>query len=260
MIEHAYRHARSLGLQLWCQDEAGPYSTKPYAGTAWVPQGRPLRQDHEYLPNGTAKLLTLLQPSTGTVLVKGVTSATNAVIHPWLKAELMAFLATIPPVDMTPTPANRPQWEPWQAGLTIRPTLPAELPPLRMLLIWDNLIGHKTAELVLWLFDNGIMPLYTPVAGSWLNMAESIQRILVRRALGGQHPDNPGEIIQWLEHTAAAWNRNPTPFIWGGKRAVRRDRSRQRRHALGGSGACTIRPIRRQPLIQQWQRANQVTH
>jgi transposase len=37
----------------------------------------------------------------------------------------------------------------------------------------------------LWLCAHGIMPLYTPLGGSWLNMAESIQRILKRRALEG---------------------------------------------------------------------------
>ncbi|WP_406585131.1 hypothetical protein [Deinococcus aetherius] len=52
-----------------------------------------------------------------------------------------------------------------------------------MWLVLDNLTGHKTPDLVCWLMRQGIMPLYTPVAGSWLNMAESIQRILVRRAL-----------------------------------------------------------------------------
>jgi len=43
------------------------------------------------------------------------------------------------------------------------------------------------------------MPLYTPLGGSWLNMAESMQRILVRRALSGQYPQSPQEIIDWLE-------------------------------------------------------------
>ena len=52
-----------------------------------------------------------------------------------------------------------------------------------MLLVLDNLAGHKTPEFVDWLLANGIMPLYTPLGGSWLNLAESIQRILKRRAL-----------------------------------------------------------------------------
>ncbi len=52
--------------------------------------------------------------------------------------------------------------------------MPAELPPLRMLLVWDNLTGHKTTEMVVWLCQHGIMPLYTPLGGSWLNMAEVV--------------------------------------------------------------------------------------
>ena len=47
-------------------------------------------------------------------------------------------------------------------------TLPHELPPLRLFLVWDNLAGHKTPDLVLWLCAHGIMPLDTPVGGSWL--------------------------------------------------------------------------------------------
>lgn len=252
MIERAYRQATELGLLLWCQDEAGPYPTTPYAGISWRPKGQPARHAHEYLPAGTAKLLTLLHPASGQVRVKGVTSSTNGVVHAWLQTELQAILALAPAVDMTPSAAHRPAWEVWQAGLTIKPTLPSDLPPLRLLLIWDNLAGHKTPELLLWLFRHGIMPLYTPLGGSWLNMAESIQRILKRRALSGHHPTTPAQIMAWLEATANGWNRMPTPFIWGGKRAVRRRRSRARWHAQDGSGACTRRPIRRKTTVEKW--------
>jgi hypothetical protein len=130
-----------------------------------------------------------------------------------------------------------------------------------MLLIWDNLKGHHTPEMVLWLFEHGVMPLYTPVGGSWLNMAESIQRILVRRALEGLNPQSPAEIITWLEAIGRGWNEDPTPFEWGGKRAARRERSRNRRHAIGGSGACSRRPIRATPnLVRKWQSSCQLTH
>jgi hypothetical protein len=79
------------------------------------------------------------------------------------------------------------------------------------------------------------MPLYTPIGGSWLNMAESVQRILVRRALSGQYPQSAQEIIGWLEQTVAGWNQTPTPFVWNGKRRRRRERAKLRR--LGGSKA-----------------------
>jgi hypothetical protein len=109
------------------------------------------------------------------------------------------------------------------------------LPPPRLILIWDNLAGHKSEGIVEWLLEQGVVPLYTPLSGSWLNMAESVQRIVVRRALAGQHPQSAHEIIQWLEETVTGWNRAPTPFIWKGKRHARRDRPRARR--MGGSGA-----------------------
>lgn len=245
MIERAHRLGEALGLAVWDQDEAGPYQTLPYPGAGWRPGGHPARRPHEYVRDGTAKLLTLFHPATGQVRVKGVTSTTNAVLHGWLKDELTAILATLPQAVPSAQEPTRALWEAWRVGLTAQVTMPTELPPLRLLLIFDNLVGHTSADLLCWLFAHGVMPIYTPLGGSWLNMAESIQRILKHRALDGQHPATPREIIDALEATARAWNRDPTPFVWGGKRAARRQRARERRHAQGGSGAVTARPIRR---------------
>jgi DDE superfamily endonuclease len=228
----AYRWAESAGIPLWCQDEAGPYQTVPYPGASWQPEGDPQRQPHEYVRAGTAKLLTLFRPATGEVRGNGVTSSANAVLHPWVQAQLSAILATSP-ADLT-SEVLRPPLARWATWLGHAPRDP--LPPLRLILIWDNLAGHLSWAMVDWLFQHGVMPLYTPLSGSWLNMAESMQRIIVRRALAGQHPQTPQEIIAWLEETVAGWNRAPTAFVWGGKRQARRARARQRR--IGGSAAC----------------------
>ena len=203
-----------MGLPVWCTDQAGPFQTMPYAGQSWRPEGKPARQPHEYLRDGTAKILTLFRPADGKVRLGGVTTCTNAVLHPWLKRELAVVLASTPKpqAKAATTEVSRKAWERWQDGLTIKPTLLPELPPLRMLLVLDNLAGHKTPAFVCWLFEHGIMPLYTPVGGSWLNMAESIQRILKRRALNGQHPTDVGQIVAWFEAVAAHWNAAPTPF------------------------------------------------
>jgi len=183
---------------------------------------------------GTAKLLTLFRPATGEVRGKGVTNAPNAVLHPWLQEQLAQIvqeaqeapaLPAAAPEDLSPLR----RWETWLD------TVPAGLPPIRLFVVWDNLAGHKTPTLVAWLLAQGIVPLYTPLSGSWLNMAESVQRILVRRALDGQHPQTNQEVIAWLEATVRGWNRAPTPFTWGGKRHERRLRARARR--LAGSGA-----------------------
>ncbi|MBV9280433.1 MAG: hypothetical protein JOZ41_10165 [Chloroflexi bacterium] len=170
MTEAAYRQEE---LPVWTEDEAGPYQTVPYPGCQWHPDGQPARYPHEYAREGTAKQLTLFCPRSGEVRVKGVRSAPNAVLHPWLHAELTAILATLPEPAVLPPEENRRRWERWQEGLSVRITLPLELPPLRMLLVWDNLTGHYTADFVLWLFARGIMPLFTPLSGSYLNMAEA---------------------------------------------------------------------------------------
>ena len=230
---------------MWAQDEAGPYQAIPQPGASWQPAGQPVRHPHEYVRGGTAKLLTLFRPATGEVRAAPVARAPNAVLHPWLKRELERIVAGLPLPPATDPAATRAVWEGWQAGLTVRFTLPDALPPLRGLLVWDNLTGHHSADLVCWLCAHGILPLYTPLGGSWLNMAESVQRILVHRALAGQHPQTAEQLMVWLAATVRGWNAAPTPFVWGGPRQQRRWRARQRRHALGGSGAITHRPIPR---------------
>ena len=223
-------------MPVWCQDEAGPYQAIPQPGAGWAPAGKPDLRPHEYIRGGTAKLLTLFRPATGEVRAKGVTNAPNAVLHPWLQAELSQVLATLPPI--TGPEDERPPLARWATWLGHEPT--EALPPLRLLLIWDNLAGHLSWSIVRWLLHHGVMPLYTPLSGSWLNMAESVQRILVRRALEGHHPQSQDDLITWLDDTVAGWNANPTPFVWHGKRYERRQRARQRR--LGGSPSTLAHP------------------
>ena len=117
-----------------------------------------------------------------------MTSAPNAVLHPWLQGELAQILAALPAMT-THERARRP------------------------LLIWDNLAGHTSWPMVRWSFQRGVLPLYTPLSGAWLHLAEAVQRILVARALAGQHPRTQAELLGWLEETVAGGNRAPTPFV-----------------------------------------------
>jgi transposase len=250
LIERAYRTGEALGLQVWCEDEAGPYQAIPHPGASWQPTGDPARRPHEYVRGGTARLLTLFRPATGEVRAEPVEHATNAVLHPWLKGELEAILEQCPPAPSEATPGRR--WSDWDSHPDAYLS-DAYLPPARILLIWDNLKGHLTYKLIEWCARRGIVPIYTPIAGSWLNLAESLQRILVRRALAGHHPRTVADLLAWLAATVRGWNADPTPFEWGGKRAARRQRARerQRRHALGGSGGFTRHPIRRRPIASR---------
>jgi hypothetical protein len=203
---------------VWCQDEAGPYQTVPYPGHRWEPQGHPACQPHEYARNGTAKLLTLFRPVTGQVRATGVTSAANVVLHPWLQAELEQVLTDLPPV--TVPEAERPplaQGAPWLGPYRYGPQ---PMPPLRALRVWDNLAGHLTPDVVIWLSEQGVLPVYTPLSGSWLNMAESLQRILGRRARAGQHPQTPAPISTWLDGGDRGWLERPPDAVHLARDAV----------------------------------------
>ena len=72
-------------------------------------------------------------------------------------------------------------------------TLPHALPPLRLLLVWDPPTGQRARPVCAVLARS--CRCYTRWARSWLNMAESIERVLQeRRALDGQHPHSPAEL------------------------------------------------------------------
>ncbi len=235
--------AEQAGIPVWCEDEAGPYQAIPQPGESWQPEGQPACQPHEYIRGGTAKMLTLFHPATGQVRALPVSQSTNAILHPWMKEELTQILAELPALDPEAEAAWGRHFRDWTPALGDVSSAPEE-PLVRLIVILDNLVGHYTPSLVMWCLLQGIVLLYTPLGGSWLNLAESIQRIVVRRALSGQHPQSADEIKEWLSATVRGWNAAPTPFHWGGKRWERRERFRAR-HRLGGSRGYTYRPVRR---------------
>jgi hypothetical protein len=107
-----------------------------------------------------------------------VTACTNPVLHGWLKTELTAILAALPaPTEPVDAAATRAAWQVWQDGLTAPFTLPEQLPPLRLLLVWDNLAGHKSTDMVVWLCQYGIMPLHTGVRHRTGRIARFVARI-----------------------------------------------------------------------------------
>jgi hypothetical protein len=189
---------------------------------------------------GTTKRLTLFQPATGTIRAKGALSAPNVVLHPWLIEHLTEGLAEIEkhhPQAERPPEAQRPVYARWETWLGHPPR--TSLPPLRIMLVLETLAGHRSSALVCWFFEHGVMPLSTPIGGSWLTMAESVHRIRVPRALAGQHPKHAQHVIDWVEHTVAGWNLNPTPCVCNGTRRRRRERARIR--SLAGESAAVVR-------------------
>ena len=116
MIEDGYREGEAMGLAVWCTDQAGPYQTIPYPGQSWRPEGDPVRLPHEYLRDGTAKVLTLFRLKDGRVRLHGVTACPNAVLHPWLERELAGIRAGLPDPPGEPAAGWRATWERWRGG------------------------------------------------------------------------------------------------------------------------------------------------
>jgi hypothetical protein len=76
-------------------------------------------------------IITLFHPRDGQVRVKGVESVSNKVLHPWLKENLRQLVADWPPqIPLVSDDDNRAIWEGWRQDLTVKFTLPAQLPPL----------------------------------------------------------------------------------------------------------------------------------
>ena len=176
------------------------------------------------------------------------------------QGELAEILAAMPGPSAEPTTGWRPAWERWQEGLAIKPTLPDKPPPLRMLLVLDNLAGHKTPAFVCWLFDHGIMPLYTPVGGSWLNMAESLQRDPEAKGVGRPVPDRHGPDHRLVRGGGAALGRGPDAVRLGreaGRPSASATRASPPARRLGGLRPRPPRPGSRAGL---WPRPSQMTH
>ena len=82
-------------------------------------------------------------------------------------------------------------------------------------------------------------------------MAESVQRIIVRRCMDGSDLKTSQAVIEALEATVRGWNTAPTPFVWGGKRKARRDRAKARKlQRVGGSRAFAV-PWAKMKVTQQ---------
>ena len=111
---------------------------------SWQEEGHPQRQPHEYTRGGTAKLLTLFHPATGQVRAAGVTSGTTAVLHTWLRGELAAILAGLPPAPTLPAlaapdeggghavPAGHGRLQPGMISALLRGCAPASARSFRM--------------------------------------------------------------------------------------------------------------------------------
>ena len=242
MIELACEHAEAAGLVQLNEDEAGPYQAIPQPGASWQPEGHPALHPHEYERGGTAKLLTLFRPATGHLRAKGVLSAPKVVLHPWLQGELSEVLAEIekkqPGETLPPESQRRLYAKVGKRGWATHYAAPSR----HYASFWFWIIWPGISPTTWWAgcVTHGVLPLYTKVGrppfSTWQSRCNALSSLALSSS---QHPKNAQDIISWLEQTVSGWNKQPTPFVWNGKRRRRRERARVRR--LAGSGAAVVK-------------------
>jgi transposase len=140
----------------------------------------PQRATHDYERNGTCDLFAALEIATGKVITDIRARHTSA--------DFVAFL--------TKVDRNVPN-------------------DLAVHVILDNLSAHKTPTVHRWLLRHRRFHLhFTPTYGSWMNLVERWFSALTTKKLQRAAHRNVKELTADIKAWAAAWNENPTPFVW----------------------------------------------
>ena len=97
--------------------------------------------------------------------------------------------------------------------------LDREFPGKRELhLIMDNYGTHKTPEVQAWLRKHRrFVPHFIPTSSSWLNLVERWFGALTQKALRRGVFLSVSDLQEAIQSFLAAWNANPTPFVWTAK-------------------------------------------
>jgi hypothetical protein len=165
LIKLVYEQAEAARIVQLNEDEAGPYQPIPQPGASWRPEGHPALHPHEYERGGTAKLLTLFAQPRSTCAPKASSRRPTPCCIPGSKNSSAkdsrnSRRSTREQSSLPKPSAPRVCWEMWLGHSPRNPE-----PPLRIVLVLDNLAGHLSYDMVRWLFDHGVMSLYTPIGG-----------------------------------------------------------------------------------------------
>jgi transposase len=97
-------------------------------------------------------------------------------------------------------------------------------------LIMDNYCTHKSAEVQRWLKPkkrNRFRFHFTPTSSSWLNLVERFFALITGRMIRRGTFHSADELEQAIYTWLAAWNGDPTPFVWKASAEVILDKVRR---------------------------------
>jgi hypothetical protein len=172
-ILRVYTTPPSADTMVICMDEAAKQLTREIIPSLAPAPGRPLRYDPHYERNGVASLFMFFAPIEG-----------------WRRVSVSERRTTM-------------DW-----AHQVRALLEVDFPEVpKIILVMDNLNTHKPAafyeafppDIARALLDR-LEFHFTPVHGSWLNVAEIELRVLTGQCLDRRIPD-----LDVLRHEVAAW-------------------------------------------------------
>jgi transposase len=93
--------------------------------------------------------------------------------------------------------------------------LDREFPRKTLHVVLDNSSTHKTPEVWEWLAKHPRIRFhFTPKSASWMNQVEGFFSILTRRSIRRADFPSKAALVRHIQTFLAAWNANPTPFVW----------------------------------------------
>jgi transposase len=93
--------------------------------------------------------------------------------------------------------------------------LDREFPRKTLHVVLDNSSTHKTPDVWEWLAKHPRIKFhFTPKSASWMNQVEGFFSILTRRSIRRADFPSKAALVRHIETFLAAWNQDPTPFVW----------------------------------------------
>jgi transposase len=168
-------------LVLSVDEKTGMTARSRTRPTTWPAQGRPSRQEHEYVRHGTATLLAALDVHAGGI-VQAIDIERNTARN---------FIAFLDDLDAK---------------------VPAEL---AVHLVLDNGGSHIAHDTRWWFVAHPRFHAhYTPTHASWLNQVELFFSILARRLLKRGEFRSVEDLVAKVMAFIAGYNRTAKPFRW----------------------------------------------
>jgi transposase len=175
-----YLNRPDNALVMSVDEKTGIQAKERVRATTPAAEGRPPRQEFEYIRHGTASLMAAFEVHSGQVLAKDI-ARNNSVTFIDFLTEIEHKVA----------------------------------PELNIHLILDNGSSHSSKATKAWIAEHPrFVAHYTPVHASWVNQVELFLSILTRRVIRRGNFSSRNDLVSKIMRFIARYNQTAQPFAW----------------------------------------------